>query len=70
MDNRLNLRSPWHVVKERLKENDVNLSDEDLEYEPGQEEQLFLRLQNKMNKNSTQIREYIESVSANESKAG
>jgi uncharacterized protein YjbJ (UPF0337 family) len=70
MDNKLNLKSSWNEVKERLKENDLNLSDDDLEYEPGKEDQLFERLQAKMNKPVSQIKEYIESVSANKPKAG
>jgi hypothetical protein len=53
-----------------LKENDLSLTDEDLDYQPGGGEQLFQRLQDKMNRNPEQIKEYIESVSANQSKAG
>ncbi|MBO9572597.1 MAG: general stress protein CsbD [Chitinophagaceae bacterium] len=70
MHNRLNLKSSWHEVKERLKENDIDLSDEDLEYEPGKEEELLKRLEIKMNKSRGEIIQYIESISANESKAG
>lgn len=70
MNSKLNLQSPWHEVKEKLKENDLSLTDEDLDYQPGGEEQLFQRLQDKMNRNPEQIKEYIESVSANQSKAG
>lgn len=70
MVQKLNLKSPWDEVKEKLKENDITLTDEDLEYEPGQEDELLNRLQEKMNKSKDEIRRYIESVAANESKAG
>lgn len=70
MVQQLNLRTPWHEVKEKLKENDISLTDEDLEYEPGREDELLERLQEKMHKNKDDIRRYIESVAANESKAG
>jgi hypothetical protein len=70
MDNKLNLRSSWEDVKEKLKENDAELSDADLEYTPGQEDLLFERLGAKMNKPIADIKEYIESISANKSKAG
>ncbi len=70
MDNKLNLKSSWEDVKEKLKENDVHLSDEDLEYEPGKEEVLFKRLQVKMKKSVPEIKAYIESISANKFKAG
>jgi len=70
MSSNLNLRSPWPEVKERLKENDLRLSDEDLEYEPGNEQELLERLARKTNKSPDELREYIESISSNEDKAG
>jgi hypothetical protein len=66
----LSLQSPWDEVKEKLKENDPGIADEDLEYAPGKEKELFERLQKKMNRTPEQIKEYIESVSANTTKAG
>jgi hypothetical protein len=66
----LNLRSPWNEVRERLKENDINLTDQDLEYSPGAEEELIERLAGKMNKSKSEVRKYIESISWNEDKAG
>jgi hypothetical protein len=70
MNERLNLRSPWPEVKERLKENDVDLTDADLDYEPGRESELLERLSRKTNKSPQEVRHYIESISANEDKAG
>ncbi len=70
MVQKLNLKTPWHEVKEKLKENDVTLTDEDLEYEPGKEEELFTRLSAKLEKNEEEVRRYIESISANDAKAG
>jgi len=32
--NKLRLQAPWEIVKERMKDNDINLTDEDLEYIP------------------------------------
>ena len=68
--DRLNLRSPWSEVRERLKENDINLTDQDLEYRPGNEDELLDRLADKMHKSRNEVREYIESISGNEDKAG
>lgn len=65
----LNLQSSWEEVKETLKENDITLTDEDLEYIPGQEDELLERLQKKMKKDKQAIKEYIESVSANTGRA-
>jgi hypothetical protein len=53
-----------------MKENDINLTDEDLEYIPGKEEELIQRLEKIMNRSRSQIIAYIESISANEGLAG
>ncbi len=68
--DRLNLKSPWHEVRERLKENDINLTDEDLEYRPGDDDELLERLAGMWNKSKRDVKEYIESISGNEDKAG
>ena len=64
------LDAPWEKVKERMKENDINLTDADLEYEPGQEEELIQRLEKLMDKPRYQVIAYIESISSNEDLAG
>lgn len=64
------LHAPWQEVKELLKENDINLTDEDLHYEPGKESELLQRLHNKMNKTPEEIKAYIESISSNRGIAG
>jgi hypothetical protein len=66
----LKLQAPWETVKERMKENDVNLTDADLEYEPGNEEDLLQRLEKLMNKSREQVIAYVESISSNEDRAG
>ena len=64
------LHAPWEEVKELLKENDINLTDEDLHYEPGKESELLQRLHKKMNKTPEEIKAYIESISSNRGIAG
>ena len=66
----LKLNAPWEQVKERLKENDIHLTDEDLQYEPGKEELLLERLSGKLGKGKEETKAYIESISANEDAAG
>ena len=46
----LRLEAPWEVVKERMKDNDITLTDEDLAYSPGKEGELLERLEKKLNK--------------------
>ena len=64
------LAAPWEMVKERMKENDSNLTDDDLEYTPGKEEELLQRLEKKMNRSRVQVVAYIESISFNNDIAG
>ena len=66
----LKLQAPWEKVKERMKENDISLTDEDLEYIPGKEEELIQRLEKIMNRSRDQVVAYIESISSNEHLAG
>lgn len=69
MNTTLNLQSPWSEVKEKIKEINISISDEDLEYQPGQEDQLFQRLSQKLNMDIIEVKGWIESVSANKGKA-
>lgn len=69
MTGTLKLEAPWDEVKEKLKEINTNLTDEDLAYQPGQERILLERLSRKMNRGEEDIRKWIESVSANKGKA-
>jgi hypothetical protein len=66
----LRLRAPWKIVKERMKENNIDLTDKDLEYIPGKEEELIQRLEKIMNRSRDQVIAYIESISSNEDLAG
>jgi hypothetical protein len=68
--NRIQITSPWEKVRERMKENDIHLTDEDLEYIPGKEEELIQRLEKIMNRSRAQVVAYIESISSNEDLAG
>ena len=67
---KLRLAVPWEEVKEKLKEAHVDLTDEDLDYEPGREDELLERLQLKINKPKDAIKGWIESISMNEGMAG
>ena len=67
--NQFKLQKPWEDVKEDLKENNIYLTDEDLNYQPGQEDALLERLEKKMNLKKEEIKQLIESISANEGRA-
>ena len=67
---RFKLGAPWEEVKERLKEININLTDEDLLYTPGNEDALIERLGKKIKGTPDEIRALVESVSVNKGKAG
>lgn len=67
---KLNLGSSWDDVKSKLKERNIDLTDDDLKLVPGQEDQLLEHLAGKMNKSKQEVKELIESVSFNRGVAG
>ena len=69
MDTQLKLEAPWEEVREKLKEINYDLTDEDLVYEPDNVQSLLKRLAKKMNQSPEDIRKWIESVSFNKGKA-
>ena len=69
MSTHLKLEAPWVEVKEKLKEIRLDLTDEDLEYEPGQEEYLLKRIAAKTKMDIPAVKAWIESVSFNKGKA-
>lgn len=65
----LKLQKPWDEVKEDLKETNIELTDEDLDYQPGREDELLDRLEKKLKLSRERVKELIESISYNEGKA-
>lgn len=71
MENtQLKLEAPWEEVKEYIKEVNVSITDEDLEYAPGQEDQLLEKLSGKLGKSKQDVKAWIESLSYNKGIAG
>lgn len=66
---KLKIQVSWEEVKEKLKENDHTLTDEDLAYEKGREDELLERLSRKLKRSKDEIRMLIESISGNSGKA-
>jgi hypothetical protein len=65
----LKLESPWAEVKEKIKENNLNITD-DVDYREGEEDRLLDRLAGIMQKSKEEVKIYIESLSANKDMAG
>jgi hypothetical protein len=58
MDNN-ELRAKWPELKQKIKQEHPELSDEDLRYEIGKEGELLQRLQEKLKKNRQQIDNWL-----------
>jgi len=55
------IKGNWHQMKGKLKEEYAELTDNDLLYEEGQEEQLLGRLQEATGKTKDQVKDWINS---------
>ena len=62
MMDKLELKGTWNETKGKLKEKYGQLSDDDLKYSEGQEEQLIGRLQKKLGKSRDEVVKEIKSV--------
>ncbi|HEX3081014.1 MAG TPA: CsbD family protein [Puia sp.] len=60
MDN-LIVKGTWNTVKGKLKQAYGNLTDDDLKYEEGKDDELLGRLQNKTGKTKHELRKWFKS---------
>jgi uncharacterized protein YjbJ (UPF0337 family) len=60
--NNLKMRGSWNEVKGKLKQKYADLTDDDLMYAEGKEEELFGRLQKRLGKSKEEIRKEIEKI--------
>jgi uncharacterized protein YjbJ (UPF0337 family) len=60
MDN-LEWKGNWNQVKGKIKEKHGDLTDDDLEYAEGKDDQFFGRLQQKLGKTKDEIVDWIRS---------
>ena len=60
--NILKLKGEWNETAGKLKQKYANLTDDDLIFQQGKEEELLGRLQNKVGKTKEQIRKIISKL--------
>lgn len=70
MEKKSILADNWESVMEKIKELNPDITDSDLELEPGKETVMFEKLAAKFNKSVSEIQAWIESVSFTNSIAG
>jgi uncharacterized protein YjbJ (UPF0337 family) len=58
--NKLQFKGSWNEVKGKLKQKYAQLTDDDLTYAEGKDEELIGRLQKKLGKSSEEVRQMIE----------
>lgn len=59
---KLKLKGTWNEVKGKIKKQYADLTDDDLKYEEGQEDELLGRLQQKTGKAKEKLIDWIESL--------
>jgi uncharacterized protein YjbJ (UPF0337 family) len=60
--DRLELKGRWHELKGKVKQAHGDLTDDDLRYEEGRDEELYGRLQNKLGKTRDQIIDWLRGL--------
>jgi len=54
------LKGNWHILKGKLKQKYAELTDDDLEYQEGKEEEMFGRIEKKIGKTKEEIKSFLE----------
>jgi uncharacterized protein YjbJ (UPF0337 family) len=58
----LKIKGNWNVLKGKIKQKYANLTDSDLLYEEGKEEELLGRLQQKTGKTKQELKSWIDTL--------
>ena len=58
----LKLKGNWNEVKGKAKQQWANLTDDDLLYEEGKEDELYGRIQKKTGKTKEEVKKWIDSL--------
>ena len=61
--DKLELKGSWNVLKGKLKQSYANLTDDDLKYEEGKEDELLGRIQRKTGQTREQLTKWVKSNS-------
>jgi uncharacterized protein YjbJ (UPF0337 family) len=60
--NKLQFKGEWHELKGKLRQSFADLTDDDVNYAEGQEEELLGHLQKKLGKSQQEISEMINAL--------
>ena len=59
---KLKLSGSWNEVKGKMKKQYASLTDNDLMYEEGKDDELVVRIQKKIGKSKEEVEKWIESL--------
>jgi uncharacterized protein YjbJ (UPF0337 family) len=60
--NKLQIKGSWNELKGKLKQQYGNLTDDDLVFSEGKEDELLGRLQKRLGKSKDEVRQMIEKL--------
>ena len=60
--NKLQFKGSWNEIKGKLKQQYGNLTDDDLVFAEGKDEELLGRLQKKLGKTKDEVRQMVEKL--------
>ena len=60
--DKFELKGRWHELKGKIKQAHGDLTDNDLRYEEGKDEELYGRLQTKLGKSREEVIDYLKSL--------
>jgi uncharacterized protein YjbJ (UPF0337 family) len=60
--NKLQMKGSWNEIKGKLKQSYGNLTDDDLVFAEGKDDELVGRLQKKLGKSKEEVRQMIEGL--------
>lgn len=61
-DSKLMIKGSWNEIKGKLKQKYADLTDDDLLFEEGKDEELLGRLQRKLGKTMDEVKEEINGI--------
>ncbi len=56
------IKGNWNIIKGKLKSEYGELTDDDLAYQEGKEDELLGRIQNKIGKTKEEIKDWIDDI--------
>jgi uncharacterized protein YjbJ (UPF0337 family) len=64
MEKLINLEGSWHELMEKVKESNPLITDTDLAFMEGREDELYEKLAHKLHQSKKEIKDQVESIPA------